>query len=120
MSDIISDNIIVIAKGIVSHCHEEECNSFNIPTLKVMANDLINKADGYTQYKNNVKNEVTENVISGYLGMILAATQITGTAGGPSNDLPKDPDDKWKWWMNMFNMSLPRKSASQSKPLKRK
>ena len=120
MSDIISDNIILIAKGIVSHCHEEEYNSFDIPTLKVMANDLINKADGYTQYKNNVKNEVKENVISGYLGMILAATQITGTAGGPSNDLPKDPDDKWKWWMNMFNMSLPRKSASQSKQLKRK
>lgn len=85
-----------------------------------MSRHLINEIEGYRPYKNNVYSEVRDNVVKGYLGMILSAMQSTGVGGGENNELPKDSDDKYRWWQNMFNMFLPRRSSSQSQKTTKK
>lgn len=118
--EILEENIIGIAKGIVARGYEEKMNILHLPTLELMSRNLINEIEGYTPYKNNVYSEVRDNVVKGYLGMILSAMQSTGGGGGGNNDLPKDNDDKYRWWQNMFNMFLPRRSSSQSQKVNKK
>lgn len=112
--EILNENVIEIAKGIVARGYEEKNDIFHVPTLDSMSSQLINEIDGYLYSQDNVKLDVRDNVVKGYLGMILSAMQSTGVGDGGNNDLPKDNDDKYRWWQNMFNMFLPRRSSSQS------
>jgi len=118
--EILEENIIGIAKGIVARGYEEKMDILHLPTLELMSRHLINEIEGYTPYKNNVYSEVRDNVVKGYLGMILSAMQSTGVGSGGNNDLPMDSDDKYRWWQNMFNMFLPRRSSSQSQKTTKK
>ncbi len=118
--EILEENIIGIAKGIVARGYEEKMDILHLPTLELMSRHLINEIEGYTPYKNNIYSEVRDNVVKGYLGMILSAMQSTGVGGGENNELPKDSDDKYRWWQNMFNMFLPRRSSSQSQKTTKK
>lgn len=118
--EILEENIIGIAKGIVARGYEEKMDILHLPTLELMSRHLINEIEGYRPYKNNIYSEVRDNVVKGYLGMILSAMQSTGVGGGENNELPKDSDDKYRWWQNMFNMFLPRRSSSQSQKTTKK
>lgn len=118
--EILEENIIGIAKGIVARGYEEKMDILHLPTLELMSRHLINEIEGYRPYKNNIYSVVRDNVVKGYLGMILSAMQSTGVGGGENNELPKDSDDKYRWWQNMFNMFLPRRSSSQSQKTTKK
>ncbi len=116
---ILKENIIAIGKGIVSYCYINNHDSLDIPSLDYVANNLINKLTGYTSSKDALFLGVKENVVVGYLGMILSAAQTTNVGGGDNNDLPKDKDERWRWWMNMLNIFKPRKIISHGTGRKR-
>ena len=112
--EILEENIIGIAKGIVARGYEEKMDILHLPTLELMSLHLVDEIKEDWNRKDPVKLDVRDSVVKGYLGMILSAMQSTGVGGGENNELPKDSDDKYRWWQNMFNMFLPRRSSSQS------
>ena len=118
--EILEENIIGIAKGIVARGYEEKMDILHLPTLELMSLHLVDEIKEDWNRKDPVKLDVRDSVIKGYLGMILSAMQSTGGGGGGNNDLPKDNDDKYRWWQNMFNMFLPRRSSSQSQKVNKK
>lgn len=118
--EILEENIIGLAKGIVARGYEEKMDILHLPTLELMSLHLVDEIKEDWNRKDPVKLDVRDSVVKGYLGMILSAMQSTGVGGGGNNDLPKDNDDKYRWWQNMFNMFLPRRSSSQSQKVNKK
>lgn len=118
--EILEENIIGLAKGIVARGYEEKMDILHLPTLELMSLHLVDEIKEDWNRKDPVKLDVRDSVVKGYLGMILSAMQSTGVGVGGNNDLPKDNDDKYRWWQNMFNMFLPRRSSSQSQKVNKK
>lgn len=100
----------VMGKGIVARCIENGKDSFNVKNLEDVARTIADEV-GISR-TGTVIALIISDVVNAYLeGLATHA----GGGGGSNNDLPKNKDDQWDRWKNLFGMHPPRKSKGGQK-----
>lgn len=100
----------VMGKGIVARCIDDRKDSFNVKNLEDTARTFADEI-GISR-TGTVITIIISNIVNAYLeGLAVHA----GGGGGTNNDLPKNKDDQWDRWKNLFGMHPPRKSKGGQK-----
>ena len=100
----------VMGKGIVARCIENGKDSFNVKNLEDTARTFADEL-GLSR-TGTVISIMISDVVNAYLDGL--ATHAGG-GGGSNNDLPKNKDDQWDRWKNLFGMHPPRRSKGGQK-----
>ena len=100
----------VMSKGIVARCIDDGKDSFNVKNLEDTARTFADEI-GISR-TGTVITIIISDIVNAYLeGLAVHA----GGGGGTNNDLPKNKDDQWNRWKNLFGMHPPRRSRGGQK-----
>lgn len=100
----------VMGKGIVARCIDDGKDSFDVKNLEDTARTFADEL-GLSR-TGTVISIIISDVVNAYLDGL--ATHAGG-GGGTNNDLPKNKDEQWNRWKNLFGMHPPRRSKGGQK-----